>query len=91
MPKTLIGIFTSDASLIDYGTKFIRIYFATLGITGIQFACQNSFLALENAKISVFLALLRKVFLLLPFIYIFPHIFTNQTVAVFLLNQLQIQ
>lgn len=83
-PKILIGIFTNDTSLINYGAKFIRIYFATLGITGIQFSCQNSFLALGNAKISVFLALLRKVFLLLPFIYIFPCLFTNQTAAVFL-------
>lgn len=32
---------------------------------GAQVACQQTFIALGNAKVSVFLALLRKVFLLI--------------------------
>lgn len=84
VPKVFIGIFTNDQALIEYGARFIRIYLAMTGIIGIQLACQNSFLALGNAKVSIFLALLRKVFLLLPLIYLLPQLLSNQVVAVFL-------
>lgn len=84
VPKVFIGIFTNDQALIDYSAQFIRIYLAMAGLTGIQLACQNSFLALGNAKVSIFLALLRKVFLLLPLIYLLPQLLSNQIVAVFL-------
>ena len=49
-----------------------------------QIACQQSFIALGNAKSSVFLALLRKVILLIPLIYILPHFLENKAFAVYL-------
>ncbi|MDO4556564.1 MAG: MATE family efflux transporter [Lachnospiraceae bacterium] len=84
LPKIFISLFTNDTGLIDYSVKMIRVYFAILGITGVQYACQNTFLALGNARVSVFLAILRKVILLLPLIFILPHIMPNQVMAVFL-------
>ena len=51
---------------------------------GAQIACQQTFIALGNAKTSLFLALLRKVILLIPLIYILPNFFTNKVFAVFL-------
>ena len=51
---------------------------------GVQMACQQTFIALGNAKTSVFLALLRKVILLIPLIYILPCCFSNKLFAVFL-------
>ena len=51
---------------------------------GIQIACQQTFVALGNAKASLFLAVLRKIILLVPLIYILPCFFADQAFAVFL-------
>ena len=51
---------------------------------GAQIACQQTFIALGNAKTSVFLALLRKVLLLIPLIFILPQFISNQVLAVFI-------
>ena len=51
---------------------------------GIQIACQQTFIALGNAPISLFLALLRKVILLIPLIYILPLFIDKKVNAVFL-------
>ena len=83
-PQLFIGIFTSDAQLAEYTKWAIHIYMAATLIFGIQIACQQTFIALGNAKVSVFLALLRKVILLIPLIYILPNFFTDKTMAVFL-------
>ena len=53
-------------------------------IFGVQIACQQSFIALGNAKTSLFLALLRKVILLIPLIYIIPMFMSDKTTAVFI-------
>lgn len=83
-PRLFILPFTNDAALIAYSRSMIRIYFAMIVVMGAQIACQNTFLALGNAKTSLFLALLRKVFLLIPLIYILPCFIPNQAMAVFL-------
>ena len=52
---------------------------------GLQYACQQTFVALGNARTSLLLALLRKVFLLIPLIFILPRLITgSQVFAVFL-------
>ena len=53
-------------------------------IFSVQLSCQQTFIALGNAKISVFLALLRKVLLLIPLIFILPMFYENKVMAVFL-------
>lgn len=83
-PQMFIGIFTSDQALMEYGTWAIRIYMAATLIFGIQISCQQTFIALGNAKTSLFLALLRKVILLIPLIFILPNFFENKPFAVFL-------
>ena len=57
---------------------------AFLGIFGVQIACQQTFVSLGNAIISLILALLRKVILLIPLIYILPTFINNKCMAVFL-------
>lgn len=84
LPKVFILIFTSDSELIKYTMWSIRIYMAGSCVFGIQLACQQTFIALGNAKKSIFLALLRKCILLIPLIYIFPLFIANKTFAVFL-------
>ena len=76
-PHTIAGIFTSDAALRDFAAWAMRIYMAGTLVFGIQISCQMTFIALGNAKYSIFLAILRKLILLIPLIYILPAVFTG--------------
>lgn len=84
IPDTFIYIFASHGELATYTRWAIRIYMAASGIFGIQIACQQTFIAIGNAKTSVFLAVLRKVLVLIPLIFILPMFIENQAFAVFL-------
>lgn len=84
LPGAFIRMFTNDQALIVYSTQAIRIYMASSLLFGAQIACQQTFIALGNAKASVFLALLRKVILLIPLIFILPRFIADQASAVFL-------
>lgn len=83
-PELFVYIFTNDANLVNHTCWAMRIYMAVSGIFGIQIACQQTFIAIGNAKKSVFLAVLRKIILLIPLIFILPLFISNQTFAVFL-------
>ena len=83
-PQIFIGFFTADTALSEYTEKAIRIYMATAFLLGIQVSCQQTFLALGKAKISLLLAALRKIFLLIPLIYIVPHFVEAKDMGVFL-------
>lgn len=84
IPKAFAGIFTNVDSLVDYTAWAIRIFFAGVFSVGFQLTCQQSFIALGKAKVSLFLACLRKIILLIPLIFILPSFIENQTLAVFL-------
>ena len=84
-PKVFILIFNNDPALVDFASHALRIYMSVSCFFGIQIACQQTFIALGNAKASLFLALLRKIILLIPLIFIMPMIYhTNLTDAVFM-------
>ena len=83
IPGTLAGIFTTDAALAEYATWAIRIYMAGIFSVGFQLSCQQSFMALSQAKISLLLAFLRKLILLIPLIFILPNFFENKVFGVF--------
>lgn len=83
-PQAFVLIFNNDPALVEFTSKALRIYMAVSCIFGIQIACQQSFIALGNAKASLFLALLRKIFLLIPLIYIMPMFIADKTTAVFM-------
>lgn len=83
VPQVFAGIFSSDSALIDYTVWSMRIYMAGILSTGIQISCQQTFMALGQAKISLLMACLRKLVLLIPLIFILPHIFANQVFGVF--------
>ncbi len=84
LPNIFVSIFTSDAQLKEISQWGLRIYMASSCVFGAQIACQQTFIALGNAKTSVFLALLRKVILLIPLILILPNFFEDKVFAVFL-------
>ena len=74
-PHVYAGIFTSNVALADLTASVMPIYFCGMMIFGIQCACQSTFIALGQAKTSVFIALLRKVILLIPLALILPKFF----------------
>lgn len=84
IPQVFAGMFTTDASLAEYASWAIRIYMAGIFSVGFQLSCQQSFMALGQAKISLFLAFLRKIILLIPLIFILPNFFTDKVFGVFL-------
>ncbi len=83
-PQVFAGIFSKEAELINITIKAMRIYMAASLLFGIQVSCQQTFIALGKAKVSVFLAVLRKIILLIPLIYILPLFLENKVNAVFL-------
>lgn len=76
-PKTVAMAFSLDAELIAYTARALRIYMAVSCVFGAQIACQQTFVAIGKAGISFFLAVLRKILLLLPLIYIMPAVFAG--------------
>lgn len=83
-PKGFAGIFSNNTELITYTAWALRIYMAGIFSLGFQVACQQSFMALGQAKVSLLLACLRKLILLIPLIFILPHFIQNKVFAVFL-------
>lgn len=71
-PETFVRIFNNKPELMEITSWSMRIYFAGILVFGAQIACQQTFLALGQAKISMVLALLRKIVLLVPLIFILP-------------------
>lgn len=87
VPNVFAGIFTPDAELKAYTAWALRIFLAGAFSVGFQISCQQAFVALGQAKISLFMACLRKLILLIPMIFVLPLFFqtnTDKTFAVFL-------
>jgi len=83
-PKIFVSIFNNKPELVTITSWSIKIYFAGIGIFGAQIACQQTFLALGQAKYSLILALLRKIILLIPLIFILPFFMKDNLFAVLL-------
>ena len=83
-PRLFAGIFSNDTDLIAYTAWALRIYMAGIFSLGFQVSCQQSFMALGQAKVSLLLACLRKLILLIPLIFILPLFIQNKVFAVFL-------
>ena len=84
IPKVFVSIFTADASLINFTAPMLRIYLGGLFLFGIQIACQMTFTSLGKAVNSIVVAVVRKFVLLLPLIYIMPHVVSNPTTGVYM-------
>lgn len=83
-PRQAAMLFAGDAAFLDYTAWALRIYMAAELLMGIQIACQQTFIAIGNAKTSLFLAVYRKIILLIPLIYILPRFIEKKDMAVFL-------
>ncbi len=84
-PEFFVSLFNSESeSLMDITVWALHIYLGAMGFFGIQMAAQQTFVALGQAKTSLFIAALRKIILLIPLIYILPNLFSDKVFAVFL-------
>ena len=84
-PQIFAGIFTTDAALVAFTAKALRVYLAVMFMFGIQISCQMAFNSLGRAVESIIVAVVRKFVLLIPLIYIIPQIFrADQTTAVYM-------
>ena len=84
VPQVFARMFSGNAELVQYTSWALRIYMAGIFSQGFQLCCQQSFVALGQAKISLFLACLRKLILLIPLIFLLPVFLENKVFAVFL-------
>ena len=84
IPKVFVSIFTSDAKLVAFTAPMLKIYLGGLFLFGIQIACQITFTSLGKAVNSIIVAVVRKFVLLLPLIYIMPHVVSNPTIGVYM-------
>lgn len=71
-PKLFAKVFTEDDALVSLVGEKMPLFMCGMLFFGVQMAIQTTFLALGQAKISLFIAMLRKVILLTPLAIIFP-------------------
>ena len=83
-PELFVKIFTPDAALTAFTAPALRIYFGGMFLFGIQIACQMTFTSLGKAASSIIVAVVRKFVLLIPLIYIVPHLVSDPTMGVYL-------
>ena len=69
-PKAVIGLFTSDAAMLEYAAPYMKFFITGFSIFGLQSCSQNTFVGLGQAGKSLFLAIFRKLILLIPLVYI---------------------
>lgn len=83
-PQMFVKIFNDDPQLVEHTVWALRIYMAGIFAMGFQTTCQQCFMALGQAAVSLLLACLRKLILLIPLIYILPLFLQDKVFAVFL-------
>ncbi len=84
MPRLFAEVFSNDPALLDYAVSAIRIYCGALFVFGIQISAQLTFVSIGNAPCSIIVAVVRKFLLLLPLIYIMPHLVSDPAKGVFM-------
>ena len=83
-PNALIGIFSSDATLMQDAVPALKQYFAAFICMDFQYIGQTVFKSLNKKKQAIFLSLLRKVFIVVPLTYLMPYALHMGTRGVFL-------
>lgn len=83
-PQLFVLIFNDNPDLVNYASWALRIYMAATGIFGSSDCLPADLCGTGNAKTSLFLAVLRKIILLIPLIYLLPLFFSDKVFAVFL-------
>jgi len=83
-PKLLPSVFSDNEELINYASWAIKLYMMVSFAMGVQIACQMTLISIGNAVASVIVAIVRKIVLLIPLIYLMPLIFGYETKFIYL-------
>ena len=73
VPAFYARFFTNEQELVTLTGQVMPIFMAGMLLFGLQNGIQPTFLALGQAKVSLFIAVLRKIILLIPLAIILPH------------------
>lgn len=73
-PELLIRAFSSDESLLEMAKTGLRTFLFMLPVLGFQTISSNYFQSIGQAKVSMFLSLLRQVILLIPCLIVLPRV-----------------
>ncbi len=73
-PELFVKMFTNSSELVELASGILPVFVCGMLVFGVQMSGQTTFLALGQAKVSLFIALLRKVILLIPLAVILPKI-----------------
>lgn len=83
-PMLFLRIFTDDPALMEAGARALPVFLFGMIALGVQISVQQTFVSLGKAGISVFLAVLRKLILLIPLILLLPRFISPPVNAVFM-------
>lgn len=83
-PTGFAKIFSSDNSLVPFTARMLKIYCGGLCLFGIQIACQMTFVSIGSSLSSISVAVFRKFIILIPLIYIIPHLVADPVKGVYL-------
>lgn len=73
-PRFIAGMFTDNAALLDLAARKLPLFLAGMSIFALQIGAQTTLLGMGRAKVSLFLACLRKVILLTPLALVLPRL-----------------
>ncbi len=82
-PEMIIGIFTSDRTILIDAVPAFNLYFSTFIFMTFQHTGQVVFKSLGRKKHAIFFSLFRKAMIVVPFTYILPYVFGMGTDGVF--------
>lgn len=71
-PVFISSMFTKDPALLEVMRKILPVFMGGMLIFGVQYSGQSIFLGIGLSKTSIFLALFRKILLLIPLAIILP-------------------
>lgn len=74
-PKSFALLFTSSPEILEIEEKLLPVYVAGMWIMWIQNTAQMTFVGVGNARVSIFIACLRKIILLIPLAFVLPRFF----------------
>ncbi|MFD3156998.1 MATE family efflux transporter [Haloimpatiens sp. FM7330] len=75
MPKSIVGLFTNDTSLINQGSSVIKIVMLIYPLLGIYMTSLGVYQSIGKAKMSLLLSMLRQIIFFIPISLILPSVF----------------
>lgn len=72
IPKTLAMVFNNEPAMLEACAPAMRMYFCGFIVMSMQMVAQSTFVGLGKARQATFFSLLRKIFIVVPLVYLLP-------------------